>query len=97
MSSPECRQPSLRESGRELLSFRRATAGGPQFGFADATQHLNLQRKLDGLVAKLPVLGFQSLEQSSIFMPISTTGTLARAASADRRELENGSGFSAVG
>jgi hypothetical protein len=58
---------------------------------------LDLERELNGLVAKLPVLGFQSFEQSLIFTPISTAGTLARAASADRRELDNGSGFSAVG
>jgi hypothetical protein len=58
---------------------------------------LDLERKLDGLVAKLPVLGLQPVEQSAILMPVSTAKILARTASADRRELENGSGFSVVG
>jgi hypothetical protein len=66
-------------------------------GCFGAAQHLNLQHELNGLIAKLPVLGFQPLKQYLIFTPISTAGILARTASAERRELENGSGFSAVG
>jgi hypothetical protein len=73
------------------------TAARPRFGLADAAQHLDLERKLDGLVAKLSVLGLQSVEQSAIPMPVSTAGILARAAPADRRELKNRSGFSTAG
>jgi hypothetical protein len=38
------------------------TAARPRFGLSNATQHLDLERKLDDLVAKLPVLGLDSLE-----------------------------------
>jgi hypothetical protein len=85
--------PTARFAGR----WRRVTAARPRFGLSNAAQHLDLERKLDDLVAKLPVLGLQSVEQSAILMRVSTAGIHARTAFADRRELENGSGFSTVG
>jgi hypothetical protein len=59
-------------------------------------QDLDLERKLDRLVAKLPVLGFQSLDQIPIDTPFSTPGIRSRAGPAGPRKLENGSGFLAI-
>jgi hypothetical protein len=59
-------------------------------------QDLNLERKLDGLVAKFPVLGFQSLEQIPIVTPFSAPGIRSRPGPAGPRKLENGSGFLVV-
>ena len=56
----------------------RAMASGPFLGPATVAQDLNLERKLDGLVAKFPVLGFQSLEQIPIVTPFSTPGIRLR-------------------
>ena len=74
----------------------RAMASGPFLGPATMTQDLNLERKLDGLVAKFPVLGFQSLEQIPIVTPFSAPGIRSRPGPAGPRKLENGSGFLVV-
>jgi hypothetical protein len=74
----------------------RAMASGPFLGPATVAQDLNLERKLDGLVAKFPVLGFQSLEQIPIVTPFSTPGIRLRTGPAGPRKLENGRGFLAA-
>src|SRR5947209_8202675 len=47
---------------RPLHPIGHAMAGGSVFGRDAMAQNLNLKRELYGLVAKFPVLGFQSLE-----------------------------------
>jgi len=59
-------------------------------------QNLNLKRELYGLVAKFPVLGFQSLEQTPVLTRFSTARISSGAGPAGPRKLENGSGFLAV-
>jgi hypothetical protein len=57
-------------------------------------QNLNLERKLEGLVAKFLVLGFQSLKQIPIVT--STPRIRSRTGPAGPRKLENGRGFLAA-
>jgi hypothetical protein len=71
-------------------------AGGPVLGSAAMAQGLDLKRELYGLIAKFPVLGFQSLEQSPVLAPFSTTRIRSWASPAGPRKLENRSGFPAV-
>jgi len=59
-------------------------------------QGLDLQRELDRLLAKLSVLGFQSLDQSPIVTPPSSLGIGSPAAPAGPRHFESGSGFLSV-
>ena len=73
----------------------RAMAG-PFLGPPTMAQDLNLERKLDGLVAKFPVLGFQSIEQIPIVTPFSAPGIRSRPGPAGPRKLENGRGFLAA-
>jgi hypothetical protein len=51
-------------------------------------QHLDLERKVDCLIAKCPVFGFQSLEKAPILTPFPGPAGL--------RKLENGNVFLAV-